>query len=142
MDPIGTVRREDHGVHQHTIWVRQDPGYPDSELTNTEWTCIWSTAEGNIGCRLGDAVVSKHPIIGHVPGTPASTGADVEIGDEVMITVPDAEGVHAVVYHLREVNEWDDRREFGLRFTNSNGTDVSVKGFRRHEFTLIEKDEG
>jgi hypothetical protein len=90
MDPIGTVRREDHKEGEgQSIWIRQDPGYPDSEMTDTEWTCIWSTAVGNIGYRLGDRIAQVSQIIGAVPGTPAQTAADVELHDRVE-TLPGA----------------------------------------------------
>lgn len=90
MDPIGTVRREDHTEEGHTIWVRQDPGYPDSEMANTEWTCIWSTYAPGMGHRLGDEqVVQFSRIIGYVPGTPAQTAADVRLNDPVE-TLPGA----------------------------------------------------
>jgi hypothetical protein len=78
-DPLGTVRKEEH-QGGHSIWVRQLPTYPDSEFTDTEWTCIWSTAEGNIGQRVGDGLTEASEIIGAVPGTPAHTGEDVEVG--------------------------------------------------------------
>lgn len=84
MDPIGTVRREDHKDGDgHSIWLRQDPGYPDSEMIDTEWTCVWSTAEGNIGARHGDSITACSKVIGYVPGTPAQTAADVRIDDRV-----------------------------------------------------------
>jgi hypothetical protein len=84
MDPIGTVRREDHEVEGHTIWVRQDPGYPDSEMTDTEWTCVWSTFAPSMGRRMGDeAVTEVSRVIGYVPGTPAQTAADVQLNDRV-----------------------------------------------------------
>lgn len=91
MDPIGTVRREDHGDDDgYSIWVRQHPGYPDVELIDTEWTCVWSTAPGNLGARLGDRQLLDHTrVIGGVPGTPAQTAADVRLNDPVE-TLPDA----------------------------------------------------
>jgi hypothetical protein len=60
-----------------------DPGYPDDQLTDTEWTCIWSTTPGNIGERLGDYIVTRHPIVGSVFATPADTGSDIQVGDRV-----------------------------------------------------------
>jgi hypothetical protein len=93
MDPIGTVRREDHHddgeAPGHTIWVRQDPGYPDSEMANTEWTCVWSTSPGNIGGRHGDSITEVSEVIGYVSGTPAVTAADVRLNDRVE-TLPGA----------------------------------------------------
>src|SRR4051812_46089455 len=90
MDPIGTVRREDHAEEGHTIWVRQDPGYPDSEMIDTEWTCIWSTFAPSMGRRMSDGAVTKHSrVIGAVPGTPAQTAADVHLNDRVE-TLPGA----------------------------------------------------
>lgn len=94
MDPIGTVRREDHDDDDgespgYTIWVRQDPGYPDSEMVNTEWTCIWSTSLGNIGGRHGDSITEVSRVIGAVPNTPAQTAADVRLNDRVE-TLPGA----------------------------------------------------
>jgi hypothetical protein len=90
MDPIGTVRREDHEDGSgHTVWLRQDPGYPDSEMRDTEWTCIWSTALGNIGVRLGDDITTCSRVIGAVPGTPAQTAADIQLNDRVE-TLPGA----------------------------------------------------
>lgn len=75
MDPVGTVRREEHG-DGHSIWVRQHPGYPDSELTGTEWTCVWSTVPGKPGDRLEDETASAFALVGAVPGTPADTGEE------------------------------------------------------------------
>jgi hypothetical protein len=85
MDPIGTVRREDHEDEPvgYSIWLRQDPGYPDSEMRDTEWTCIWSTSPGNIGVRHGDDITTCSRVIGAVPGTPAQTAADVRLDDRV-----------------------------------------------------------
>jgi hypothetical protein len=140
MDPIGTIRREEHG-DGHTIWARIPPGYPDSELVDTEWTAIWSTAEGNLGQRLGDEVISQHPMIGVIPGTPAETGADVPVGAKVrthpgvlywtdkrvsgvVVEVPGME--NAFVTHFLLQLDDDDHPTFGLQ--------------RRH-FELIE-DEG
>lgn len=89
MDPIGTVRREDHhddGEEPgYTIWVRQQPTYPDDQLPDTEWTCLWSTSPGNIGVRLGDGITEYSEVIGQVPGSPAETGSDVQVGDHVLI---------------------------------------------------------
>lgn len=90
MEPIGTVRREDHSDDEgYSIWVRQHPGYPDVEMINTEWTCVWSTAPGNLGARLGDDIIEHSRIIGGVPGTPAQTAADVRLNDPVE-TLPGA----------------------------------------------------
>lgn len=84
MDPIGTVRHEDHEDGSgHAIWLRQDPGYPDSEMRDTEWTCIWSTSGGNIGVRHGDDITTCSKVIGCVPGTPAQTADDVRLNDRV-----------------------------------------------------------
>lgn len=90
MDPIGTVRRENHKDDGgYSIWMRQHPGYPDSEMIDTEWTCVWSTAPGNFGARLGDDITAHSVVIGGAPGTPAQTGADVQRGDRVE-TLPGA----------------------------------------------------
>jgi hypothetical protein len=93
MDPIGTVRREDHHddgeAPGYTIWIRQQPTYPDDQLPDTEWTCLWSTSPGNIGARLGDDITEHSEIVGAVPGTPAETGSDVQVGDRVE-TLPGA----------------------------------------------------
>ena len=90
MDPIGTVRREDHRDGSgHTIWVRQDPGYPDSEMVDTEWTIVWSTDPGSAGGRHGDDITEISKVIGAVPGTPAQTASDVQLGDRVE-TLPGA----------------------------------------------------
>jgi hypothetical protein len=93
MDPIGTVRREDHHddgeASGYTIWVRMQPTYPDDQLPDTEWTCVWSTAPGNIGVRFGDSITEHSEIVGAVRGTPAETGSDVQIGDRVQ-TLPNA----------------------------------------------------
>jgi len=90
MDPIGTVRRQDHksepGV---SIWIRMNPSYPDNQFTDTEWTCIWSTANNWIGVRSGDDLIDFSEVIGTVPGTPAQTAADVQLGDRVE-TLPGA----------------------------------------------------
>lgn len=72
MDPIGTVRRkmDDQGA---SVWVRMDPGYPDNEFADTEYTCISSTIPGVVAARLGARVVEQFPAIGAVPGTPAAS---------------------------------------------------------------------
>lgn len=87
LDPIGTVRQENHHDGGSSIWVRQDPGYPDNQFGSTEWTCIHSIAPGNIGARMGAHQIElpQHPVIGQVPGTPAETGEDVEVGDRVRL---------------------------------------------------------
>lgn len=82
-DPIGTIRREGYDGG-HSIWVRMDPGYPDNQFADTEWTCIWSTTEKNIGERLGSAVEEFH-LLGGVAATPAITGVDVQVGDRVEV---------------------------------------------------------
>lgn len=88
MDPIGTVRREEH-EGGYSIWLRQDPGYPDNQMTDTEWTCVHSTAPGNISVRLGTRIEEIAPIVSAVFGTPAFTGEDVQVGDRVE-TIPSA----------------------------------------------------
>lgn len=89
-DPIGTVRREDHD-EGHSIWVRQDPGYPDNCFYDTDWTCIWSTV-GKSGDRIGEEIVARSTVIGQVPGSPAQTGSDVEIGDRVRVLAEPYQG--------------------------------------------------
>lgn len=141
MDPIGTVRREEHG-DGYTIWARIPPGYPDSELVGTEWTAVWSTAEGNLGQRLYDEVISRHPVIGEIPGTPADTGSDVPLGAKVR-THP------GILY-------WTDERLDGIvaevpgsgaAFTSHflihfpGNRDHPTFGLQRRHFELIE-DEG
>jgi hypothetical protein len=74
MDPVGTVRQESHEDGGHSIWIRQDPGYPDNQFMRTEWTCIWSTVPCNIGDRCGNEVTKDSTVIGQVPGTPAAEG--------------------------------------------------------------------
>lgn len=89
MDPIGTVRREDHHDDGEepgfTIWVRMQPTYPDDQLPDTEWTCLWSTAPGNIGVRHGNEITEHSQVVGQVPGSPAETGSDVQVGDSVLV---------------------------------------------------------
>lgn len=142
MDPIGTVRREEHGDGGHTIWARIPPGYPDSELVDTEWTAVWSTAEGALGARLGDEAISQHPVIGEIPGTPAETGSDVPLGAKVRTHL-------GILY-------WTDKRlngivaetpgseaaftdRFLIRFPGNR--DHPTFGLQRRHFELIE-DEG
>lgn len=140
MDPIGTVRREEHGDGQ-TIWARIPPGYPDSEFVGTEWTAIWSTVKGNLGVRRGDEEIIQFPVIGEIPGTPADTGSDVPLGAKVRThpgvlywtdkrvsgVVVEVPGMgNAFVTHFLLQPDDDDHPTFGLP--------------RRH-FELIE-DEG
>ncbi|WP_027930737.1 hypothetical protein [Amycolatopsis thermoflava] len=72
-DPIGTIRREDHYHGDgYSIWARI---HHADYRRNEEWTCVWSTAEGNVGERLRAAVieVAEVPVVGAIPGTPAAS---------------------------------------------------------------------
>lgn len=81
LDPIGTVRREDHPeCAGYSIWVLV--GQPDvawdtdaheyrTVMGTPLWLCIQSTAPGNVAVCL-DAVPHSFPIIGAVPGTEAA----------------------------------------------------------------------
>lgn len=70
MDPIGTVRQQRTVTEATAIWIRMDPGYPDNQLADTEYTCIRSTApEIFPGDRCGVAHVEQCVVIGVVPGT-------------------------------------------------------------------------
>jgi hypothetical protein len=140
MDPIGTVRREDHHddgeAPGYTIWVRMQPTYPDDQLPDTEWTCLWSTSPGNIGVRLGDGIAQHSEIVGQVPGSPAYTGTDVEQGDHVRLHEANVVG-RISTFH--EVNRWRDQRLFFVTIMTSGGpTDIGE--FRRQDFTLLETD--
>ena len=142
MDPIGTIRRETHDAG-HSIWVRMDPGYPDNQLVDTEWTCIWSTAPGNIAERLGSPIIEqdKNPIIGQVRDTPAYTGVDVEIGDKVAIrSAGDEDPVVAEVWKISEVASCRPRRYFTLWLKNTKGEVVSLSNYLRSDFDLVEED--
>jgi hypothetical protein len=138
MDPIGTIRREDHRDDGegpgYSIWLRMQPTYPDDQLPDTEWTCLWSTSPGNIGSRLGDDIVKHSEIIGQVPGTPAYTGADVEQGDHVRLREADVVG-RVSTFH--EINRWRDQRLFFVTVATSSGP-VDVGEFRRQDFDLLE----
>lgn len=113
MDPIGTVRREEH-EGGYSIWVRQDPGYPDSEFAETEWTCIHSTAPGNIGCRTGNGIAEKSEIVDTVFGTPAYTGEDVEMNQLVRVTRPGPDqGRHGFVRAIAQDRK-GERRVFDV----------------------------
>lgn len=78
-DPVGTVRREEH-EGGYSIWQRHQP---DATRGN-EWTCVWSTARGNIECTAPHPAVADFPVIGAVPGTPAAEpdAADDEVAVE------------------------------------------------------------
>lgn len=140
-DPIGTVRREDHKDGDgHNIWLRQDPGYPDNELTDTEWTCLYSTAPGNIGQRLGETVCAVSKVIGVVPGSPAYTGTDVEVDDKVLVTQDDdVNPVPARVVRIHEPDQWRDQRSFVLAFITPEHPEgeVALDGFFRCHFALL-----
>lgn len=103
MDPVGTLRRDDLPDGGHSIWARIDPGYPDREISGTEWTCVWSTVPGWIGDRLEDETARDYAYAGAIPGTPAYTGEDVEVGQLVRITRPRSDKGHYAlvqdVYH-------------------------------------------
>jgi hypothetical protein len=150
MDPIGMVRRENHGVFQYSIWLRMDPGYPDNQLTDTEWTCIWSTSEGNIGTRLGAGAVERtdHPIIGTIDGTPAATGEDVAIGDRVE-TRPDAiawASGESLQGQIADIKRDVSGAWFTILFdepqviTGEVDTQYSRWAVRRQHFVLLEED--
>lgn len=147
MDPIGTVRRENFGVHQYAIWVRQDPGYPDSEMIDTEWTCIWSTDLSREGTRIGCKAIEQtdHPIIGQVPGTPAETGADVEVGDRVRIPTMLVDEAFGTVI-AADVNSDRTRPVYGIPegipffAIRVDGDDARPVYLRRSHFELLEED--
>jgi hypothetical protein len=140
MDPIGTIRREDYQgdgeAPGYSIWVRMQPTYPDDQLPDTEWTCLWSTSAGNIGNRLGHDIVKHSTIIGQVLGTPAHTGTDVEQGDHVRLHKADTVG-RVSTFH--EVNRWRDQRLFFVSINTASGP-VDVGEFRRQDFDLLETD--
>lgn len=140
MDPIGTVRREDHHDDSedpgYSIWVRMQPTYPDDQLPDTEWTCIWSTSAGNIGVRLGSDIVKHSKVIGQISGTPAYTGSDVQVGDSVRLYKADAVG-RVSTFH--KVNLWRDQRLFFVTLLTTSGP-VDVGEFRRSDFELLETD--
>lgn len=148
MDPIGTVRREDHKEGKgHSIWVCQNPGYPDSEMTDTEWTCIWSTSPGTIGYRLGDRITEYSRVIGYVPGTPAQTAADVRLNDRVE-TLPGAlfwteEPVQGVVVAIKNRPETHCTIAFDQPQTTRLGDEVVTYtrwSVTRLHFRLLEED--
>jgi hypothetical protein len=140
MDPIGTVRREDHRddgeAPGYSIWVRMQPTYPDDQLPDTEWTCLWSTAPGNIGVRHGDEIARHSEVVGQIPGSPAYTGSDVQVGDSVRLREADVMG-RVSTFH--EINRWRDQRYFFVTVMTSNGP-VDVGEFRRPDFELLESD--
>ena len=140
-DPIGTVRREDHKPGPgNSIFVRLDPGYPDNEFADTEWTCIYSTEPGSIGQRTGESICAVSKIIGVVPGSPAYTGTDVEEGDKVLVTQDDnVNPVPARVVRIHEPNRWRDQRSFVLAFITPSHPEgeVALDGFFRCHFALL-----
>lgn len=80
-DPIGTVRREEHGT-DFSIWVKvaqaQCHAYnPLRTVVAPEWLCVSSTVPENCGDRTHWSLVEldEVPVIGAVPGTPAAQGA-------------------------------------------------------------------
>lgn len=75
-DLIGTVRHEPHG-DGYSVWVKvksvRTNRLTDERSDWTEWLCIYSTADGNVGEYLPCDTVEqdKNTVVGTVPGTPA-----------------------------------------------------------------------
>jgi hypothetical protein len=65
-DPVGTVRREDHG-EGFSLWQAFE-----NQHGERTWLCTWSTVRGNRGVHLWDKRLVGQPVIGSVPGTPAA----------------------------------------------------------------------
>jgi hypothetical protein len=144
-NPIGTIRRETLDDGGYSIWIRMDPGYPDNQLTDTEWTCVWSTASGNIGTRMGTDVIEDQlpeasKVIGQIPDTPAHTGSDCSIGDRVEIASD------AILWDngdvLGEITEIKTRGHFGISDAPMFGIQTATSGrtfwFFRRDFALLE----
>lgn len=145
MDPIGTIRRVDNRDGSYAVLVRMDPGYPDREFPDNEWTVIWSS-RGDAGQRNGveDIERPEHPVIGQVRGTPAQTGSDVEVGDKVLLwaTVPaPAPGRIVEIFGSAEPAH---TRTFSIELTDPTsvaGKSVVWKGFHRPDFELVEDED-
>lgn len=145
MDPIGTVRREDHHDDGeppgYSIWVRMQPTYPDDQLPDTEWTCLWSTSAGNLGVRQGDSITQYSEVVGQVPGSPAETGSDVHFHDTVLVDTSVAvwadEPQRGRVEAVQPANGILLVPLFQISGTTPDGRDIYL---HRRDFTLLETD--
>src|SRR5436305_1392650 len=139
MDPIGTLRREEH-EDGYTLWARMDPGYPDNQFTDTEWTAIWSTAPGNISARRGDKAVQEFPVFGRISGTPSVIGEDISLEDKVMISGVTGECITATVVGIEDLSRFHPEHRFTLRFQGEGDKTIRLSNFQRSDFELLEDE--
>lgn len=145
MDPVGTIRRVDNEDGSYAVLIRMDPGYPDREFPDNEWTVIWSS-RGGAGHRNGveDVERPEYPVIGQIPGTPAHTGSDVEIGDKVLLWTTVPAPAPGKVVEIDRPQELHGIRRFAIELTEPTevaGKSVVWKGFHRPDFALVEDED-
>ncbi len=69
MDPVGTIRREDHGDH-YTLWALTVPSWLEEY---PRWSLLYSTGPGTVvELWSGRSVEELTRVVGTIPDTPAA----------------------------------------------------------------------